>query len=876
MVTPTVGMDELRGRGRGKRPVTLPPVLESEVAPGTFGNVASSSSLPPGYLELSESSRSGGQETRKRGRSPSVGIRGVRRGGHFENSRFEGPITVTRSPNLSVKKGSNGTPIDLITNYFPLRKTSSFDLTKYRVNFLPEIDNSKIKKRLLRSHGQILDPYIFDGDSLLFLMKDRQLIGNELSSPHPKDPSIIISITIQEVGDVQPLDVGYSQVYNVIFRNCLNLLNLENLGRHFYDMNSLVEVKDFQLNIARGYITSIRKHEHDMLLCVDTIHKVIRTDTVWSNLKEIRRKSEDENTYRQRAADELIGSVVITTYKNRTYCIADIDWDTNPDSTFDCRSSTITFTDYYSKVYGIDVTDKTQPLLHVKSKVADMHGHNGQEDKPVYLIPELCNMTGLTCSMRNNFPLMKALADHLHQEPTKKLNAIRTLMRKIVTNPRVTDYLGRWGLSFESELIRCVGRVLQGEKIIFSAGSGDIKEASVPVDAKADWTAAFRNHRMLSSVGITKWTIITPTQDCHLAVQLASIMRTVAEPLGFSLPHPAQIVELASSNVNAYLNAISGLQNQGNDFLFIILSSSSAHVYNAIKSRLTGELGQISQCMLAKNLKSKALRSIATKLIVQINAKLGGEPWTVHIPLKKLMVVGVDFHRAKSMSEGKNVVAMVSTTSSSYSTFFSTVSVYKSIDALSLAISSDLIKCVVAYEKLNGERPSKILLFRIGSSGDGDLERIIGHEIRQINETLHTSYSNEEQSKPLLSFINVSRKVNTRIFRDGRIGAENPPPGTVCDDVITLPERYDFFLIPQNSRQGSVSPSGYNILYDDLNLGADKMQRLTYKLCHMYFNWAGTVAVPAPCQYAHKLASLTGLSLGRMPTNNLGFKLHFL
>ena len=28
----------------------------------------------------------------------------------------------------------------------------------------------------------------------------------------------------------------------------------------------------------------------------------------------------------------------------------------------------------------------------------------------------------------------------------------------------------------------------------------------------------------------------------------------------------------------------------------------------------------------------------------------------------------------------------------------------------------------------------------------------------------------------------------------------------------------------------------------------------SYKLTHMYYNWPGTVRVPAPCQYAHKLA----------------------
>ena len=39
------------------------------------------------------------------------------------------------------------------------------------------------------------------------------------------------------------------------------------------------------------------------------------------------------------------------------------------------------------------------------------------------------------------------------------------------------------------------------------------------------------------------------------------------------------------------------------------------------------------------------------------------------------------------------------------------------------------------------------------------------------------------------------------------------------------------------------------------------MQALTYKLTHLYYNWPGTVRVPAVCQYAHKVS----LSLSVIP-----------
>ena len=88
--------------------------------------------------------------------------------------------------------------------------------------------------------------------------------------------------------------------------------------------------------------------------------------------------------------------------------------------------------------------------------------------------------------------------------------------------------------------------------------------------------------------------------------------------------------------------------------------------------------------------------------------------------------------------------------------------------------------------------------------------------------------------------------------------------------------RYDFYLIPQTASQGAVSPSAYNVIWDTAGLDPDKIQRLTYKFCHLYYNWSGTVAVPAPCQYAHKLAHLVAVAIGQKAHPELAYNLHFL
>ena len=55
--------------------------------------------------------------------------------------------------------------------------------------------------------------------------------------------------------------------------------------------------------------------------------------------------------------------------------------------------------------------------------------------------------------------------------------------------------------------------------------------------------------------------------------------------------------------------------------------------------------------------------------------------------------------------------------------------------------------------------------------------------------------------------------------------------------------RYDYYLVPQCVRQGTVTPVSYNVIYDKSGLSPDKQQMLSYKLCHLYYNWQGKAGV---------------------------------
>ncbi len=62
----------------------------------------------------------------------------------------------------------------------------------------------------------------------------------------------------------------------------------------------------------------------------------------------------------------------------------------------------------------------------------------------------------------------------------------------------------------------------------------------------------------------------------------------------------------------------------------------------------------------------------------------------------------------------------------------------------------------------------------------------------------------------------------------------------------------------QRALKGIPQATHYFIVYDEFNVRPADIQMLVYKLCYLYYNWTGGVKIPAPCQYARRLAMLVG------------------
>ncbi|MPC42405.1 Piwi-like protein 1 [Portunus trituberculatus] len=672
-------------------------------------------------------------------------------------SETEEQVVWTRPQHIITKKGTSGQGILLRTNYYPVRARPDWCLCAYHVSFNPEETRTPVKKLLLRQHCGVLGHYIFDGAQMFLSHK---LIRD---------------------------------IFSILLRRCYEYLGLTKIGKHYYDAKREIQNPKHQVAIWPGQISSIRQHEHQILLMTDVIHKFLRLDTVYTLLRRLH-----------------------TTHPNNLE-------------------------------YQVTVRDPHQPLLLSRPRKRDQR--RGQKGN-IYLIPELCVATGVSQAMRSDPRLMQDLAASTRLGPDQRVQALTKFNTTLFTNEKVKTELDQWGLSFSQELAQVRGRILPGEVLT------QAHHSFTYTGSDGDWAREVKDVPLSVCREVGRWVLVFPSRQRKEAEELVAGLRKVTPTLGMVMPQPAMEM-VQGDGPQDYIKALG--KHMGVGLVVCVVPNSRLDRYVAVKRHVCMVMAAPSQMVLAKSLQHKGrLLAIVTRVAIQINCKLGGEAWSVQMPLRNTMVVGYDAYHEGGRRGGASWGAVVASYNQNLTRYFGQVTRHASHQELANNFSA----AVTSKEE------------REDGVGDGQLNYVRDTEVAAIRECFAAFNFN-----PGFSFVVVSKRIHSRLFAEGATTGRpvNPPPGTVCDDVITLPERYDFFLVSQRVTEGTVTPTSYNILVDhNTNLDPDRHQRLAYKLSFLYYNWMGPVRVPAPCLYAHKLASITGQAIHDSPPPSLADKLWYL
>jgi len=397
---------------------------------------------------------------------------------------------------------------------------------------------------------------------------------------------------------------------------------------------------------------------------------------------------------------------------------------------------------------------------------------------------------------------------------------------------------------------------------------------------------------MLVSVPLKKWIMIVGERDLNKAQDFYQTMRKVATPLGFGIDPPMSFEKLPDIRVQSYIRSLEKILtslDKSIQMILCVLPNNNADLYNAIKRRLSHDHGILSQCILAKNLTSKNAMSIATKLVIQMNTKLGGEPWTIPLPVeleKHSAAIGFDYTGKGSNKTGY----LVTTINSTFSRYFSFVFPYKDGQDLGTKLNEYFLNCLDAYRSAQSNWPQTVVFYRNnveeGLVNRGDIER----DAASLNTAIKAWLKAKKVEQPIhLVYVVMAKRSTIRLMSHAGTcnpskgvdpaKVKNPPVGTVVDkEIVAKDSKYpEFFMVTTVARQGTVRAVQYRVILDTNGIPPPVLQAFTYKMCHLYYNWSGTVNVPSVCQYAAKLAKQTSQTMpNAVPHKKIAHLLHFL
>lgn len=755
------------------------------------------------------------------------------------------------------KHGTKGSPINITTNYLRLNSDPNLGVYEYDVKYSPDVVYQANRSKYLYQHRSILgSAKIFDGNKLSLPHKlEKDIL--ELQSENPNDGSII-NITIiyrrkKRLGECLAL-------YNNLFNRIMKILKFVQFGKKTFDASSPIIIPQHKLEIWPGYVTTVEEFDGGLMLCLDVSHRMLCQTTVLEHLEDLCRR--DPNNFQSNALKSLTGQVVITRYNNKTYRIDDINFKLNPRSTFSTKEGDITYLDYYKTHYNISIRDVNQPLL-VSRKERRINGQDKPEELLFCLMPEICHLTGLQSETRNDMRVMRELATHTRVTPNQRMYSFKKFIENINSNPDAKQVLSQWGLSIIYPTAECRGRLMDEEVISF-------KKAKSSVGPNADFSRAATNEECLEVIDLQNWVLIHTKRDSQCAQKFLNCFDRNARPMGITVSQP-YIEVLQDDRTESYVRALRKLITNNTQIVVIIFPTARDDRYAAVKKICCAEMPVPSQVINANTLRNDAKnRSIVQKIALQMNCKMGGALWSINIPFENVMICGIDTYHT-GLNTGNAVSAFVASQDRNYTHWYSRAVIQTKKEEFLHGLCFSFNLALKEYKKKNGRYPDRIIIFRDGVS-DGQLPVCVQYEIPQLKQTTDLL-----EFSPKFTFIVVQKRINTRLFSQDRSGEMvNPRPGTILDRVITKCNLYDFYLVSQNVRQGTVSPTHYIVVTDEAEFSADILQKLSYKLCFLYYNWPGSLRVPACCQYAHKLAYLVGNSMKRQPSELLNDRLYYL
>jgi len=614
----------------------------------------------------------------------------------------------------------------------------------------------------------------------------------------------------------------------------------------------IIQQDDISVAFYPGFTTSFMETDNGNFLNVTLKNKIIQNDSILDYLNYYYEGYKKNKSLQKEINEDLKGRPFKVTYAKRNYHIDEINFDLSPKThSINYSGKTRTLVEYYQLTHGKTIKDVNQPLIVVNKK-------NPQGlSETTYYVPELCSLSGLEDSDTKNGQFMKDLAKYTKLEPNdrvKKTDEFIKLLDDDSTDEKhpisAKQKKENYGIQIKPASNLFDAYYMYETKLL----AGKVKGKNMPIKPKD------RTFPVLEKVPMTNWLCFYEKKDYTPAEKLFTTMQKASNAFGFKVTEPKWVEMPNNSKIKDWINKAEKYfpeDEEGEfeyDFAVFLIGKNDDNLYAALKKHSICRNGYISQVVKVRSIRNdKTAMSICSKILLQINAKLGGISYKIDLDKEikdsKLMIVGVDSSHIKGMRTG---VAMVATKNESFTDFFNKEEIIKEENKaqLKFCVSSFIEEAVEEFkkQKINkSEYPKGIVIYRQGVSLQQ--KEYLKDEIALIDQSCKT------KGIPYY-YILVNTKTTFKFFEKTNKGYINPESGLLILDGITNKNYFEFYIQPQLVTQGSATPSCFHVAYGNLDCPA-MIPKLTFDLCHIYSNWQGTVRIPNVIKAAEKLAKIT-------------------
>ena len=515
------------------------------------------------------------------------------------------------------------------------------------------------------------------------------------------------------------------------------------------DNKKKIEIENASISFYPGFTTSFIETDNGNYINVVFKNKIIQNETILDYLNNNNYKNNEK--LQIEIKKKLIGKSFKVSYAKRNYKIDDILFDRNPkNQVVNYEGETKSLIEYYEIAHKLRIRDQNQPIIVVRRR-----GPQEQEIN-LYFIPELCFLAGLDEEVTKDRKLMREINKYCKYIPTDRVNLTDDFIKLFVDPTKDKKSPEKLSAKEKSELygieVRPVsnyyfrGYYMKNTKLI----GGNKKEVNsndktFPVFKKAD---------------MSNWLCFYTNYNYNSAKILIDSLTKASKAFDLNISRPELIKMPDKSSAKDWIDIADhyiGKEKKNYNFILFLLGKND-DIYSQLKKHSLYNNNYVSQVVKVKTLKRFGILSVCSKILLQINNKLGGKSYILsidkHISERKLMIIGVDSSHIENKRTG---VAMVATINDSFDEYYNKEEIIEEEkkQQLCFCISSFIRQAIIVYFKKNKEYPRGMIIYRQGVSLQE--KEYLKSEIIPIDEVC-------KSHKISYYYILVNKKENYKFF----------------------------------------------------------------------------------------------------------------